>query len=392
MPIAECIEELAARVEQQLYLRRETDLLPSSVHKLSEGQDAELRDSISIHREATDSNTTDTIFSTPPLNETKLPTDEVESQPAATGVNATAVARVLSTVELAEGIFCHLDMEDLLRVRCVSMKLHDLILSSPRLRRALFLDPGSLADVHQDDRRLITQLISSAYTRDTWMQKLVANPSAYLPESLIEDFDPSQVTFNPFFVKCCINDCSPLTQRRLPQITTKYLYTNPDFFFRKMYITQPPLPIKTSTIEIDSKACMTHCKDRMLEEHFDLDWKPTHEALGKGMKLGELVDVLHERVSSVCPYSKARVDSLSGFGMTFELAVAESETKTEHEVGEIQQGGNVQGGTEEEPEDRKPFCVPRGPDNSPVEAGYARLLALENEDQSEESEDETYNL
>ncbi|EME77257.1 uncharacterized protein MYCFIDRAFT_179839 [Pseudocercospora fijiensis CIRAD86] len=204
---------------------------------------------------------------------------------------------------------------------------------------------------------------------------------------------PSQFTFNPFFVQSCVNDSSPLKQRQLPQITTKFPRSNPNLIFRKMYITQPPLPIKVSTIDIDSRACARHCKERMLEENFDLDWKPTHEALGKGVKLGELIDVLHERVRSVCPYSKPRVDSLGGFGLTIELADAEDDVKPGRDTYETQEArealGEIQDlAAENETEDSKPFCVPRGPHESPVEMGYAALRAMDDEDESESSEDE----
>ncbi|KXT07725.1 hypothetical protein AC579_2443 [Pseudocercospora musae] len=401
MPAEGSAAEITARLGRQLNSESDVGLSSSKHVRASNDEEAEFcappHAVVAVVPEATDSNMLDTSSTTSRAKDIKPAASEAASESKAADVTATAVARVLSTVELAEEILCHLDAEDLLCVRCVSMKLHNLILSSPQLRRALFLDPGSHADVHQDDRRPITQLIDRAYTRDAWMQKLVADPSAYLSKFLLGDFDPSKVMFNPFFVQDCINDSSPLKQRQLPQITTSFLNTNPDFFFRKMYITQPPLPIKTATIDVDSRACATHGKDRMLEENFDLDWKPTHEALGKGMKLGELIDVLHLRVRSICPYSKARVDSLSGFGLTIELADAEEDHEPEQGSLKTQENerppGETEGvATEEAVEDAKPICVPRGPDDSPVEAGYAIALAMDDEGESEESEDETNRL
>ncbi|KAF7191916.1 hypothetical protein HII31_06726 [Pseudocercospora fuligena] len=236
-----------------------------------------------------------------------------------------AATKVFGVFELAEQILLELKTEDLFRAQRVCRQWRAVIESSSPCRKALFLEPGTAEDVHIDN--VYTPIVKSWQSTFKLGQELTATAS--YQESADSE---NSIAFNPLLVRKLARDpgeiltkWSSLDPTRRNCLHSNLLHVGENASCRKMFISQPPLPFMTISVEVANEAL-----NESLQHGFALSiaqelWTPKDKivvetvspakpcGLGQGTTLGELKDSLH---ASLKDYRKPHTDALWTFART----------------------------------------------------------------------------
>nr|OQO27213.1 hypothetical protein B0A51_05097 [Rachicladosporium sp. CCFEE 5018] len=229
------------------------------------------------------------------------PLNESIAFPGST-IMSDIVMRVFETAELADQIFAHLDVLELIALKVTSLDLSNVVQQSHVARRQMFLEPGQGPDFTMLDQR-IEACMPGVPTWGLGDQSEAHGP--YDMDHLFQSLQPATAEQMYFIVKFSARDLDP-SRKTLPSS------------LRALHLCQPPIKDLKSR---PACACFpTHAG------------RDTVVSSSSGFTIGELLDVACAQsvAHQMCPHASPTYHDSKGFVQTEFCYFAQLDSDTSH--------------------------------------------------------------